>query len=1186
MGILGRKATSGIMLTLLVISMLTWAFVIQTVKAEPGTIYIRADGSVDPPTAPIHRDGDIYTLNGNIYSNYHGIVVLKDNIIVDGASFTVQGPGWTNVYPPLNGIDIMRRSDVTIKNIKVQGFYWGVLLWESSGNTISGNDIRDNHDGIYIWESSNNKISKNNIRNNGDGIRVFSSSANNMSGNNILENVDGIRLYPSSNHNTISENNLLDNGWCIWISGSSSNTISGNNVTHNMNGILLLESSLNNTISENTITNTGGNGIYLSSSLDNTISKNIITDSGWLLSPEGGYGITLYASSSNTISGNDIKNNRLGSIMLEFSSNNLFFHNNFVKRAGTSQVYTLSSLNVWDNGYPSGGNYWSDYIGVDEKSGPNQDQPSSDGIGDIPYIINENNHDHYPLMNYWEEEPPPPEPPVASFTWAPMTPEKGETITFDASSSTPNSETIIRYKWNFGDGKRTIGKKVTHSYASSGVYTVTLNVTNSKGLWDIEQKQIQVLPPSPPPKPPVARFTHKPLTPKVGEKVTFDASISYDPDGKIVSYKWNFGDGHTKAGKIVTHSYSNARNYNVKLTIKDNDGKSSSRTKTVTVVKPATNKNRLKILTKYYNIIAQSQGWTKSGSFYYLNYYPDGKKLPRSSKTISGFTTVDDGDIYPSECVDFVRVLSNTHKILTKKWRRGPKVMTCTNIEPGTVIATFSYDSNLGRFKYDYGHVAVFAGFRYSGGEKIGFRVFDQNWKKDGGLGVAGRHSIYKTGSTYVSDADNYYVVILKGITVKATCPVDLVVLDPDWLVTSKEFSEVPDTVYIEEDFNEDGFPDDYIFIPEQKIGEYLITVIPEPGADPTATYTLEVSTEDATLLLAENVPISDVPTEPYILDSTTFDTPPVTTLTIDEPKYIDPLNNTYVSSATPFNLTAEDNPDGSGVASTSYRIHNGAYDTDWLNYTEPFNLTGLIDGSYSIEYNSTDNAGNVEPSNTAVVVLDNTGPSITVLNPHPPGCALQDGVTFIASAIDSRSGVFSLNFSIREADGGEGISVGFDDLPATYNATTEEWSLSFDTLLLPDGYYVVLVNAADNLGNIDSIIVPYSIRNWAVVELLPASEDNKAARTMPVKFSLRVAASVDPLQPFVYNEELIISINATELNEILQESTFGDTNTDYRISNVLYITNFKTLRTSMEYEVTVYRDTFEVGSFTFETMK
>jgi hypothetical protein len=57
--------------------------------------------------------------------------------------------------------------------------------------------------------------------------------------------------------------------------------------------------------------------------------------------------------------------------------------------------------NSWDDGYPSGGNYWSDYAGIDEKSGPNQDSIGSDGRGDTQYILDGDNRDKYPLMNPW-----------------------------------------------------------------------------------------------------------------------------------------------------------------------------------------------------------------------------------------------------------------------------------------------------------------------------------------------------------------------------------------------------------------------------------------------------------------------------------------------------------------------------------------------------------------------------------------------------------------------------------------------------------------------------------------------------------------------------------------------------------------------------------------------------------------
>ena len=340
-------------------------------------------------------------------------------------------------------------------------------------------------------------------------------------------------------------------------------------------------------------------------------------------------------------------------------------------------------------------------------------------------------------------------------------------------------------------------------------------------------------------------------------------------------------------------------------------------------------------------------------------------------------------------------------------------------------------------------------------------------------------------------------------------------------------------------------------------------------------TYHIDYNSTD----YAGNMELTNTVT--IILDNTS----PTTTLNIGEPKYV--TDKTYVTSEVPFTLEAYDNA-GSGIYSIAYRIYNDSYDSGWLPYTAPFYLTALADGAYTIEFNSTDNVGNVEPLNTAIVVLDNTEPSITVMNP-PEGWALQNGVTFIISAIDAESGVSSVNFSIREANGGDGTPIGFEDIPATYNATTGKWTLFLDTLQIPDGYYTVIVKAKDNLGNIGSATVPYSIRNWAVLELLPATPNNKAGRTMPIKFALRVNASVDPNQPFVYNEELTIKIYAADdPSNILQTSTFGDTARDYRINTLeqLYITNFKTLKTPKTYVVEIWRNNMLIGSFEFTTVK
>jgi hypothetical protein len=90
-------------------------------------------------------------------------------------------------------------------------------------------------------------------------------------------------------------------------------------------------------------------------------------------------------------------NNNQG-IGVNDSSYNYIYHNNFISNTVQVSSSLSTNTNSWDNGYPSGGNYWSDYTGVDLKSGPNQDQSGSDGIGDTPYIIDIVNNDSYPLM--------------------------------------------------------------------------------------------------------------------------------------------------------------------------------------------------------------------------------------------------------------------------------------------------------------------------------------------------------------------------------------------------------------------------------------------------------------------------------------------------------------------------------------------------------------------------------------------------------------------------------------------------------------------------------------------------------------------------------------------------------------------------------------------------------------------
>ena len=414
---------------------------IKTVSVQGYTIYIRADGSVDPPTAPIQSEGDFYTFTDNVYAP---IVVQRSNVVIDGDGFTLQdaGYGYYSIGFGLYGI-----GNVTIQNTNIKGFGFGIWVDSSSNNTITGNNIANNGFFGIRLESSyyNNTISKNNIANNGWG---------------------GIALFGVASNNSISNNNITDNGWFGISAYSSYTTIARNNVANNYYWGILIESA-HNTIFGNNIEN-NGDGVWLSGGSNNTVSRNKITNNTYP-------GVWLYYTSYNIISENDITNNLWG-VELESSFNNRIYHNNLINN--TLQVNGYS-INVWDDGYPSGGNYWSDYAGVDLFVGRFQNETGSDGIGDTPYIIDTDNQDHYPLINPWI-----PGYPIAYFTHTPRFPLVSEIVTFNASDSYDYDGDIISYEWNFGDGNITIVAEpiIVHVYTAQGVYSVNLTVTDNEGF--------------------------------------------------------------------------------------------------------------------------------------------------------------------------------------------------------------------------------------------------------------------------------------------------------------------------------------------------------------------------------------------------------------------------------------------------------------------------------------------------------------------------------------------------------------------------------------------------------------------------------------------------------------------------------------------------------------------------------
>jgi len=156
--------------------------------------------------------------------------------------------------------------------------------------------------------------------------------------------------------------------------------ISSNNINSNYDGIKI-DGVSNATVLNNTFINNYNRNIRVEFSSDCLVSDNYIGGDG--------DGIYVWSSSNNRIIRNTLDHCDLGILLGDFCYDNFLYHNNLIRNDfGNAADYTTN--NRWDNGYPSGGNFWDDYTGLDT---------DNDGIGDTAYEISEEVVDHYPLIN-------------------------------------------------------------------------------------------------------------------------------------------------------------------------------------------------------------------------------------------------------------------------------------------------------------------------------------------------------------------------------------------------------------------------------------------------------------------------------------------------------------------------------------------------------------------------------------------------------------------------------------------------------------------------------------------------------------------------------------------------------------------------------------------------------------------
>lgn len=432
------------------------------------------------------------------------------------------------------GLDIENCGNVTVEDCETRhADFTGVYVFQCNWFVLKSSNVSQNRIGMYL-EETNALIANNTFASSiQDGLRVHWTNGIDISGNEFEDNGDdGLYLWHSYDLD-VTGNNFSSNGRAGLFCGYCEDLgVAGNNLSKNAVYGLLVEEQISDVgIVENTLTSNGDYGMYIDcwdweytwnvSVTDNDVSNsceagmyvknvdgidiqgNVIDSSttgvalkscdgahlGYNNISHSGYcGMRFDDCANSTIIGNNLSANEVG-VSLAECSNVTVFHNNFVSNLAHALNNNGGTIS-WDNGYPSGGNYWDNCSGIDEMSGPTQSEPGSDGIADTPHFVDTDVIDNYPLMDPYER-PSTNTPPYGSFYANPWTSWVGVSVEFNASESYDMEDPIgsmeLRWDWE-DDGSWDTSWSTTraqeHIYDEAGVYTVRLQVRDSEGLTD------------------------------------------------------------------------------------------------------------------------------------------------------------------------------------------------------------------------------------------------------------------------------------------------------------------------------------------------------------------------------------------------------------------------------------------------------------------------------------------------------------------------------------------------------------------------------------------------------------------------------------------------------------------------------------------------------------------------------
>jgi parallel beta-helix repeat protein len=987
------------------------------------------------------------------------------------------------------GIYLDSSTDNLVKDNDVYNNKDGIYV-TGSDNTIEGNNVTESGYGIWMAFSTDNTISDNYLAFNNYGVRYVSSSYTNITGNNIsFNNIDGIFLQTVSDWNTISQNDIMYNGQTqesagIYLKNSpENNTISNNRIIANNGFGIEFESALFNTIVNNTISQNIKHGIYgYSQSNNNEINQNVMTgnDNGTYLDDsyfntfsrnnisQNSNGLYFILSSNNTIENNtitlntrngtyleysndtkifnnDIGNNNYGIYIGSNSQNTLIYHNNILEN--TIQAYDLDPVNnSWHHPGLLEGNFWSDYLGLDDGSGAAKHAISADGIGDTLIPHPNTDYDFYPLIETVDVEVPQ----ITNLQLPDLTLTSNNLSIisadyFDLSGINTSSVVLII------DGiDETLNATVTSGGISftpivafsDGVHNIYLEVRDDSfnqnmatAIWsftvDSTPPQTTILAGSP---------THLSGPVLYVKSATSFSFISTDGAGSGVESTWykidSGGAWTTYTGSFsVTSSGAHVIYYNST----DNIGNTEITQSLDIFVDDSPPQTSLGIGSPYYEI---------SGNYYV------GQKTPFNLTSMDLESGVNETWYRIDNLGPWIKYqnsfnLSGLSGLHTIFYYTEDNLTNSENINSLSVfVDSDTPQSEITVVGSSYGSNPVFVrptsqfnitAADFSGVDSIWYKIDGSSWFKYPGNFVIlspGLHTIYYNSTDIFGNMESpksieIYVDDASPVSTLGISGPQLDILGTTYVTSYTVFSLTTD----------DGLGSGIAKL-EYRIdgGTWISYTTPfsiiSPGVHAiefNATDNLGNSESTQALLI-------------YVDDAS-----PATSIVIGSPSII--LSGvTYVNSSTLFTLSAGDGAGGVGVNSTFYNIDEGI----WQSYN-PFTLVGYLSGYHMIGYYSQDELGNIEIARYLVVFMDEENP------------------------------VADSGFDISS---GEGSTVIFNGLGSTDNGQIKNWTWTFTdagnpiTLygatpsytFMTTGVYTITLEVKDALDHNDTDILSVTI--------------------------------------------------------------------------------------------------------------